>query len=84
MQSEINIKVGKKPPKEYFDLIKSQTSENNRLVSGISSEQELLENLKMNCILVELVRMTISDYQDFLSLRRRLMATKMKNYYFGL
>ena len=84
MQSEINIKVGNKPPKEYFDLIKSQMIENNRLVSGISTEQELLDNLKMNCIPVELMEMTISDYQDFLSLRRKLMAAKMKEYYFGL
>jgi len=84
MQSEINIKVGNKPPKEYFDLIKNQMIENNRLVSGLSTEQELLDNLKMNCIPVELMEMTISDYQDFLSLRRKLMANKMKEYYFGL
>ncbi len=84
MQSEINIKVGNKPPKEYFDLIKSQMDENNKLVSGISTEQELLDNLKMNCIPVELMDMTISDYQDFLALRRKLMASKMKEYYFGL
>jgi hypothetical protein len=58
--------------------------ENNRLVSGLSTEQELLDNLKMNCIPVELMEMTISDYQDFLSLRRKLMANKMKEYYFGL
>ncbi|MDQ1266627.1 MAG: hypothetical protein QG635_1779 [Bacteroidota bacterium] len=84
MQSEINIKVGNNPPKEYFALIKNQMIENNKLVSGLSTEQELLHNLKMNCIPVELMEMTISDYQDFLSLRRKLMATKMKEYYFGL
>lgn len=84
MQSEINIKVGNKPPKEYFDLIKTQINENNKLVSGLSSEQELLDNLKMNCIPVEIMEMSFTDYQDFLSLRRRLMANKMKDYYFGL
>jgi len=84
MQSEINIKVGNKPPKEYFDLIKNQMIENNRLVSGLSTEKELLDNLRMNCIPVELMEMTISDYQDFLSLRRKLMANKIKEYYFGL
>lgn len=84
MQSEINIKVGNKPPKEYFGLIKTQMQENNKLVSGLSTEQDLLDNLKMNCIPVELLEMSIEDYQDFLSLRRKLMATKMKEYYFGL
>jgi len=84
MQSEINIKVGNKPPKEYFDVIKTHMIENNKLVSGLSSYNKLLDNLKMNCIPVELMEMTISNYQDFLSLRRKLMSTKIKEYYFGL
>lgn len=84
MQSEINIKVGNKPPKDYFDLLKTQMTENNRQVSGISTEQELLDNLKLNCVPTELMEMTIDDYQDFLALRRKLMANKMRDYYFGL
>lgn len=84
MQSEINIKVGSKPPKDYFRLIASQIQENNRQVSGLATEQELLDNLKMNCIPTELMQMDIADYQDFLALRRRLMAEKMRAYYWGL
>lgn len=84
MQSEINIKVGSKPPKDYFELIKTQMIENNRQVSGISTEQELLDNLKMNCIPTEIMEMTIDDYQDFLTLRRKLMSNQMKDYYFVL
>lgn len=84
MQSEINIKIGNKPPKDYFQLLKHQMTENNRQVSGISTEQELMENLKMNCVPVEIMQMSIDDYQDFLALRRKLMANKIKEYYFGL
>ncbi len=84
MQSEINIKISNKPPKDYFELIKKQMIENNRQVSGLSTEQELLENLKMNCVPTEIMQMNIDDYQDFLILRRKLMANKMKDYYFGL
>ncbi len=84
MQSEINIKVGNKPPKEYFELIKIQMQENNKQVSGLSTAQELLDNLKMNCVPQELMEMSIENYQDFLNLRRKLMAKKMKDYYFGL
>ena len=84
MQSEINIKVGNKPPKEYFELIKTQMINNNKQVSGISTEQELLVNLKQNCVPKEIMEMTIDDYQDFLKQRRKLMANKMRNYYFGL
>ncbi|MFD1615818.1 GmrSD restriction endonuclease domain-containing protein [Gelatiniphilus marinus] len=84
MQSEINIKVGNKPPKEYFDLIKTQMIDDNKQVSGISTEQELLDNLKQNCVPKEIMEMTIDDYQDFLMQRRKLMANKMRDYYFGL
>jgi hypothetical protein len=81
MQSEVNIKVGNKPPKDYFELIKTQILDNNKLVSGLSSEQELLDNLKMNCVPTEIMEMSIDDYQEFLHLRRKLMAQKIKEYY---
>jgi len=84
MQSEINIKIGNKPPKEYFNLIKQQMIENNRQVSGILTEQELLDNLKMNCVPMEIMDMSIDDYQDFLTMRQKLIANKIKDYYFGL
>ncbi len=84
MQSEINIKVGNKAPKDYFELVNSQMLNNNQLVSGISNEQQLLDNLKMNCIPTEIQQMNIDDYNDFLTLRRKLMATKIKEYYHSL
>ena len=53
-------------------------------VSGLSTQQELLDNLKMNCVPIEIMQMSIEDYSEFLSLRRKLMATKIKEYYFSL
>lgn len=84
MQSEVNIKVGNKPPKDYFELIKTQMQDGNQLVSGLSTEQELLDNLKMNGVPIEIMDMDIDDYQDFLTLRRKLMAQKIKEYYNSL
>jgi hypothetical protein len=84
MQSEINIKVGNKPPKDYFDLINAQIAENNRQLSGLSTEQDVLENLKMNCVPPEIMQMNFDDYSDFLIQRRKLMANKIKDYYFSL
>jgi hypothetical protein len=84
MQSEINIKVGNKAPKDYFELISRQIVDNNRLVSGIATEQDILSNLKMNCIPTEIMQMDIDEYQNFLMLRRKLMANKIKEYYFSL
>lgn len=84
MQSEVNIKVGNKPPKDYFDLIKTQMQDGNQLVSGLSTEQEFFDNLKMNCVPIEIMKMGIDDYQEFLTLRRKLMAQKIKEYYHSL
>ncbi len=84
MQSEINIKVGNKPPKDYFEVITKQMIEQNQQVSGLATEQQLLDNLKMNCVPIEIMQMTIEDYNEFLNLRRKQMALKIKDYYFGL
>jgi hypothetical protein len=84
MQSEINIKIGNKPPKDYFELVNAQIADGNKLVSGISSSQELLENLKANCVPPEIMQMNVDDYSEFLTLRRKLMSAKMKEYYFAL
>lgn len=84
MQSEINIKIGNRPPKDYFDLINAQIASGENLVSGISSEQDLLENLQANCVPLEIMQMSFEDYPEFLSLRRKLMAAKMRDYYFSL
>ena len=83
MQSEINIKVGDKAPKDYFELINKQV-QGGKLVTGISTEAELVENLKANCVPSNIANMTESDYANFLEERRTLMANKMKAYYFSL
>jgi hypothetical protein len=84
MQSEINIKVGNKPPKDYFEILGKQMADNNRLGSGLTTEKELLDNLKMNCVPKEIMQMNIDDYSNFLNLRRKLIATKIKEYYYSL
>lgn len=84
MQSEINIKVGNKPPKDYFEVVTTQMLNGNQQVSGLSNEQQLLDNLKMNCVPTEIQQMSIDNYSDFLTLRRKLMATKIKEYYHSL
>lgn len=84
MQSEINIKVGNKPPVEYFEAIAQQMALNSNLVSGLSTEIELMENLRMNAVPPEIKSMSIDNYNDFLQSRRKLMANKMRDYYQSL
>jgi hypothetical protein len=84
MQSEINIKVGNKAPNDYFGTIMEQIISGNLHLSGINNMDDLKANLASNCVPYEIVDMGIDNYQDFLSKRRKLMADKIKNYYFGL
>ncbi len=84
MQSEINIKVGNKPPEEYFNKILDEMENQTNTLSGISNMVELENNLMVNCIPKEIISMKIDNYEDFLTSRRRLMADKMKEYYFSL
>lgn len=84
MQQEINIKVGKKSPKEYFTQLLEQVQNGEKILGAIDSMNELKENLKAHCIPESIFDMDISDYPEFLNQRRTLMAQKMKNYYLSL
>ncbi|MDR1924525.1 MAG: DUF262 domain-containing protein [Planctomycetaceae bacterium] len=85
-QAEINRAIGNSPPQEYFELVRKQmqTPSKKERICGISSEEELQENLKENCIPKEITNMDFKNYKEFLALRRKLMAEKIKEYYFSL
>ena len=82
-QQEINIKIGKKSPKEYFNTLKEQVSGGARIYGSLHTLEELHENLKANCIPLEILDEDM-DYNAFLEKRRKLMAKKIKDYYFTL
>ena len=84
MQSEKNIKVGNKPPEEYFKKVLNEIENQSNSLSGIANMVELENNLRVNCIPSEIINMKIDNYEHFLNARRRLMADKMKEYYFSL
>lgn len=84
MQTEINIKVGSNPPKDYFKSVIEQCNGGDLRYGGINTLDQLLSNLKENCIPESVFDMDIEDYQAFLSARRDLIANKMKRYYFSL
>ena len=84
MQSEINIRVGNKAPKTYLGQIQEEINKGTHQLSGIADRNSLFENLSQHCIPATIFDMEFDDYQDFLSQRRRLMAEKIKAYYFNL
>lgn len=84
MQSEININIGNKSPDIYFKELKDQCETGSTMFGGITDLDMLYENLKMNCIPNEIFDMNIEHYNDFLNMRRKLIAEKLKDYYFSL
>ncbi len=84
MQQEVNIAVGNKAPDAYFSEVLEQCHGGALKYGGISTLDELHENLKSNCVPESIFTMTLDHYDEFLKERRKLMAEKMKEYYFSL
>ena len=76
-----NIKVGMLPPQEYLAKVMEQIDANVFDISTIDSKKALEENLQLNDVPNRLFTATHTDYNDFLTERRKLMAVKIKDYY---
>lgn len=81
MQSEINIKIGNKAPKTYFELLWKQFEGGALKLGSIDNLDDLSSNLAMNCVPESIMEMGFEDYERFLEERRRLMAQYMKQFY---
>lgn len=82
-QSEINIAIGDKPPKDYFATMLKQVQGGPTKFGGITDEDQLMQNLKNHCIPLDIFNSLADNYEEFLVERRKLMAAKIKEY-FGL
>ncbi len=84
LQQEINIKISDQAPCEYMQEIYQQCETKNPIYGGIVDIDELKENLRQSCIPDGFENMDINDYSAFLEERRKLMAQKIRNYYWSL
>lgn len=84
LQQEINIKIGDKAPDAYMKEVYKQCCTKQPVYGCITDEDELRRNLTQNCIPDGFESMSIGDYDRFLEERRKLMAQKIRNYYFSL
>ena len=80
MQTEINIRIGAKSPNQYFATLVSQVSGGSQEYGGIRSRERLIENLNEHALPLDLLESEI-PYEDFLILRRKLMAAKIREYF---
>lgn len=84
MQQEINIAIGAKSPNIYFQELKKQCEGSKLKYGAIDTMDELLDNLKTHCIPESIFDSGIDSYDDFLKERRKLIAEKMRDYYYSL
>src|SRR5438034_2992090 len=66
MQSEINIRIGSKSPKEYLTGVKVQCNGGGLKFGCIDSMDALLLNFRTNAIPESLFEMELPDYENFL------------------
>jgi hypothetical protein len=83
-QSEINIAIGSKEPKVYFSQLLEQCLGGQKKYGNITNLDELKYNFRANCIPDGMEEMTADDYSSFLSMRRMLMAQKIRKFFEGL
>ncbi len=83
-QTEVNIRIGNKAPKDYFKDVLAQCNGGKITYGTIQDMAELKKNLKAHCVPESVTGMTIDDYSKFLEERRKLMADKIKKYYKAL
>ena len=84
LDSQVNKAISDDAPCEYFTRALESAKRGEAKYGNVSSEEELLNNMAQNCIPANITEMDYSHYDEFLATRRRLMAQKIRDYYYSL
>lgn len=84
LQQEINIAISNLSPDVYFNKLINQVSGGDKVFGCIDNKDDLMKNLKENAIPESVINMQYTNYEEFLTLRRKSMADKIKEYYESL
>lgn len=80
MQKEINRAIGNTAPVEYFSRLQVGCGNGVPTYGGIDNSEELQGNLDAHCI----PEGDFENYDEFLKERRKLMVSKIRDYYSSL
>ena len=84
LDPQINKTIGKKAPNVYFQEARKQCETGKIVIGSITNMEQLLANLRTNCIPEDVFEMDHADYETFLEKRRLMMAQKIHAYYEAL
>ena len=86
LDTSVNIVISNRAPREYFGNALRQAK--GELVSPpigtITDEDDFWNSIAINAIPKDIVDMAAEDYPRFLAERRKLMANKIREYYYSL
>lgn len=84
LDTQVNKAISDDAPGVYFTKAKQQCETKQIELGNISNITLLDSNLSENCIPKGIDTMNVSDYDEFLRERRKMMATLIEKYYKGL
>jgi len=84
LDTQVNKSIGKKAPHMYFAEAVKQCQTQQITCGSITDLDVLKSNLDVNCIPFEVCNMDHTDYETFLTERRKRMAQKIKAFYYSL
>lgn len=84
LDTQVNKEISDDAPNEYFTNAIKHCEKGSSLYGNISDINCLKKNMAENCIPSQIMDMDYSNYPEFLVARRKLMAAKIKDYYFSL
>lgn len=84
LDTQVNKAVSDDAPYIYFNKALLQCETKNLVYGNISDKEALQQNMKQNSIPDSIFTMEYDNYDEFLFERRKLMAKKIKEYYYSL
>ena len=84
LDTQVNKEISDEAPNVYFKNAVNECKKGCALYGNINDIDVLRENMKSNCIPFDITDMDYTNYFDFLNARRKMMAKKIKEYYYDL
>lgn len=84
IDTQVNKDISDDSPSEYFNKAIEACKNGKNAYGNIKDYTELLHNMEQNCIPIDVLNMTHTDYPAFLIKRREKMAAKIRKYYESL
>ena len=81
LDTQVNKAISDDAPAVYFSTVLQQCITKNAKIGNIADTEVLDQNIADNALPPEIVNMTVDNYDEFLNMRRHLMAKLIQEYY---